>query len=70
MAAFGVVIVCVALATTTEVRMATTIAKKMTNGRECFWIRILIVFIFVGFLSLLGSTARDFLALSRQRQAF
>jgi hypothetical protein len=50
-AAFGVVIVCVALATTIEVMMATTVANRMTNGREDFWIRIVIAFIFLGFLS-------------------
>ena len=48
LAAFGVVIVCVALATTIEVRMTTTAAKSMTNGREDFWIRILTVFIMCG----------------------
>ena len=50
LAAFGVVIVCVALATTIEVRMTTTAAKSMTNGREDFWIRILIAFIVCGFI--------------------
>src|SRR5438477_12774487 len=45
-AAFGVVIVCVAFATTTEVMMATTVAIRMTPGRENFWIRVLIAFIF------------------------
>ncbi len=49
-AALGVVIVCVALATTMEVMMATTVAMRMTPGRENFWIRILIVFILFGFL--------------------
>jgi len=49
-AALGVVIVCVALATTMEVMMATTVAKRMTNGRENFWIRILIAFILFGSL--------------------
>src|SRR5260370_27146898 len=49
-AAFGVVIVCVAFATTMEVMMATTVAKRMTPGRENFWIRILIVFMLFGFL--------------------
>jgi len=44
-AAFGVVIVCVAFATTIEVMMATTVAKRMTNGREDFLICIVIVFI-------------------------
>jgi len=39
-AALGVVIVCVAFATTIVVRMATTMANRMTNGRELFWIRI------------------------------
>jgi hypothetical protein len=41
-AAFGVVIVCVAFATTIEVMMATTTAKRMTTHREDFSIRILI----------------------------
>ena len=49
-AAFGVVIVCVAFATTIEVMMATTVANRMTPGRENFWIRILIAFILFGFL--------------------
>src|SRR6266516_848198 len=49
-AAFGVVIVCVAFATTMEVMMATTVAMRMTPGRENFWIRILIAFILFGFL--------------------
>ena len=49
-AAFGVVIVCVAFATTIEVMMATTVAKRMTPGRENFCIRILIAFILFGFL--------------------
>src|SRR5204862_115219 len=49
-AAFGVVIVCVAFAATMEVMMATTVAMRMTPGRENFCIRIVIVFIFVGFL--------------------
>src|SRR5437588_9730490 len=49
-AAFGVVIVCVAFATTMEVMMATTVAKRMTPGRENFWIRILIAFILCWFL--------------------
>src|SRR5207253_8506061 len=49
-AAFGVVIVCVAFATTMEVMMTTTVAMRMTSGRENFWIRILIAFILVGFL--------------------
>ena len=47
-AALGVVIVCVAFATTIEVMMATAIAKRMTSGREFFWIRILIASICVG----------------------
>src|SRR5438309_11870519 len=47
-AAFGVVIVCVAFATTMEVMMTTTVAMRMTPGRENFWIRILIVFICLG----------------------
>src|SRR5438874_7579389 len=49
-AAFGVVMVCVAFATTMEVMMATTVAMRMTPGRENFWIRILIAFILFGFL--------------------
>src|SRR5437762_13496759 len=53
-AAFGVVIVCVALAATMEVIMATTVAMRMTPGRENFCIRIVIVFIFVGFLFCFG----------------
>jgi hypothetical protein len=48
-AALGVVIVCVAFATTMEVMMATTVAKRMTPGRENFWIRIVIAFILFGF---------------------
>src|SRR5438874_4588358 len=47
-AALGVVIVCVAFATTIEVMMATTVAMRMTPGRENFWIRILIAFILFG----------------------
>ena len=47
-AAFGVVIVCVALATTIEVMMATTVAKRITNHREDFWIIAFILY--VGFL--------------------
>jgi hypothetical protein len=57
-AALGVVIVCVALATTMEVMIATTVAKRMTAGRENFCIRILIAFILCGFLSGLGSRVR------------
>src|SRR5438309_4988540 len=49
-AAFGVVIVCVAFATTIEVMMATTVAKRMTPGRENFWFRIQIAFSLLGFL--------------------
>src|SRR5207247_11426362 len=49
-AAFGVVIVCVAFAATMEVMMATTVAMRMTPGRENFWIRILIAFMLFGFL--------------------
>src|SRR5438045_699100 len=49
-AALGVVIVCVAFATTIEVMMATTVAMRMTPGRENFWIRILIAFILFSFL--------------------
>ena len=52
-AAFGAVIVCVAFATTIEVMMATTVAKRMTNGRENLWIRIVIAFILFGYLSVL-----------------
>jgi hypothetical protein len=48
--ALGVVIVCVALATTMEVMMATTVARRIAPGRENFWIRILIAFILCGFL--------------------
>jgi hypothetical protein len=32
------------------VMMATTAARRMTPGRENFWIRILIAFILFGFL--------------------
>src|SRR6266567_2897116 len=49
-AALGVVIVCVAFATTMEVMMATTVAMRMTPGRENLWIRIVIAFIWFGFL--------------------
>jgi hypothetical protein len=49
-AEFGVVIDCVAFATTMEVMMATTVAKRITAGREVFWIRIVITFILFGFL--------------------
>src|SRR5437763_3750298 len=49
-AAFGVVIVCVALAATMEVMMATTVTMRRTPGRENFWIRIVIAFILFGFL--------------------
>src|SRR5437868_7786172 len=49
-AALGVVIVCVAFATTMEVMMTTTVAMRMTPGRENFWIRILIAFILFGFI--------------------
>src|SRR5947207_2764943 len=49
-AAFGVLIVCVALAATMEVIMATTVAMRRTPGRENFWIRIVIAFILFGFL--------------------
>src|SRR5438067_10554083 len=48
--ALGVVMVCVAFATTMEVMMATTVAKRMAPGRENFCIRILIAFILFGFL--------------------
>src|SRR6266571_2483815 len=49
-AEFGVVNVCAAFATTMEVIMTTTVAMRMTPGRENFWIRILIAFILFGFL--------------------
>ena len=49
-AVFGVVSDCVAFATTMEVMITTTVAKRMTPGRENFWIRIVIVFILFGFL--------------------
>ena len=49
-AAFGVVSDCVAFAATMEVMMTTTVAKRMTPGRENFCIRIVIVFILFGFL--------------------
>ena len=49
-AAFGAVIVCVAFAATMEVMMATTVAIRMTPGRENFCIRIVIAFILFGFL--------------------
>src|SRR5437762_1720688 len=48
-AAFGAMIVCVALATTMEVMMATTVAIRMTPGRENFWIRIVIAFVLFWF---------------------
>jgi len=50
--ALGVVIVCVAFATTMEVMTTTTVARRTTNGREDFWICILIAFILFGFLLL------------------
>ena len=53
-AEFGVVNVCAAFATTMEVMMATTVAKRMTPGRENFRIRILIAFILFGFSLCLG----------------
>ncbi len=49
-AEFGVVNVCAAFAATMEVIMATTVAMRMTAGRENFWIRILIASILFGFL--------------------
>ena len=61
-AAFGAVIVCVAFATTIEVMMATTVARRMTPGRENFCIRIVIAFILVGFL-LCGFSLCGFLRL-------
>ena len=48
-AAFGAVIDCVAFATTMVVMMATTVAKRITPGRENFWIRFVIAFILFGF---------------------
>ena len=50
-AAFGVVIACVAFTATTEVMMATTVAMRMTPGRENFCIRIVIAFILFGFFA-------------------
>src|SRR6266705_4186774 len=47
-AALGAVIDCVAFAATMEVMMATTVAMRMTPGRENFLIRIVIVFILFG----------------------
>src|SRR5438270_3240162 len=49
-AAFGVVIDCVAFATTIEVMMATTVAMRMTPGRENFWIRVVIDVSLLGLL--------------------
>ena len=49
-AAFGVVSDCVAFATTMVVIMTTTVAMRITPGRENFWIRIVIAFILCGFL--------------------
>src|SRR5262249_18344686 len=43
-AALGVVMVCVAFATTAEVIIATTVARSMTDHREDFWVRISMVF--------------------------
>jgi hypothetical protein len=42
--------VCAAFAATIEVMMATTVAMRMTPGREDFWIRIVIAFVLFGFL--------------------
>src|SRR5438105_14200555 len=61
-AAFGVVIVCVAFATTMEVMMTTTVAKRMTPGREHFCIRIVIAFSLFGFSYVWFSTGCDCLA--------
>src|SRR5438045_9337544 len=47
--AFGAMIVCVAFAATMEVMMATTVAMRMTPGRENFWIRFVIAFILLAF---------------------
>src|SRR5260370_5687568 len=49
-AAFGAVIVCVAFAATMEVMITTTVARRMTPGRENFWIRIVIAFNLFDFL--------------------
>ena len=57
-AAFGVVMVCVAFATTMEVMMATAVAKRMTPSRENFWIGILLAFILFGFPLCLFSLGR------------
>jgi uncharacterized membrane protein (UPF0136 family) len=59
-AALGVVIVCVAFATTMEVMITTTVAMRMTPGRENFWIRILIAFILFGFLCVWGFSLCSF----------
>src|SRR4029077_2129334 len=59
-AAFGVVIACVAFTATTEVMMATTVAMRMTPGRENFCIRILIAFILFGFLLCWFSSSKVF----------
>jgi hypothetical protein len=67
-AAFGVVIVCVAFATTMEVMMATTVAKRMTPSRELFWIRIVIAFILCGFLLFGFACVWSQLDLGRSRQ--
>ena len=48
-AALGVVMVCVAFATTAEVTMATTVARSMAPHREDFSVRIVMVFICIGF---------------------
>src|SRR5437762_13066532 len=68
-AAFGVVIVCVAFATTMEVMMATTVATRMTPGRENFCIRIVIAFIWFGFLLCWVFLCWSQLDLVRSRQA-
>jgi len=44
--ALGVVIVCVAFATTAEVTMATTAAKTMAAHRDDFPVRMSMVFMF------------------------
>src|SRR4029450_11165595 len=49
-AAFGVTIVCAAFTTQMEVMITTTVAIRMTPGRENFWTRIVIAFILFGFL--------------------
>ena len=47
-AAFGVVMVCVAFATTAEVMTATTVARSIAPHRVDFSVRVIMVFIFCG----------------------